>query len=269
MLLDLNMITDNLKVGSERQHLILRRALSERIVKIKDLAAELGVHEMTVRRDLDQLAEQGLLERVHGGARIVEQTSEEVAHQLRATTNTGAKEAIARAALELIEDGDVVALDASTTALALARILHARAVSAIVTSLDAANVLAQNGVPFLMVGGSFHAPARSFVGAFFMDTMSRLHPDKVFFSAKAYAAETGFTDPHLPEVGAKQTLIRSGGSVTALLDHSKFGRRALATIATLDQVDVLISDAPPPERIRTLLEAADIKLVITQTQEDQ
>ncbi|WP_084047121.1 DeoR/GlpR family DNA-binding transcription regulator [Deinococcus hopiensis] len=260
------MVSEVFKVGAERQHLILRRALADRVVKIKDLAAELGVHEMTIRRDLDQLAEQGLLERVHGGARLLEKASEEIAHQLRATKNTEAKEGIARAALNLIEDGDVVALDASTTAFALAQILHTRKVTAIVSGLDAANVLAQNGVPFLMVGGNFHAPARSFVGAFFMDTIARLHPDKVFFSAKAFSFATGFTDPHLPEVGAKQALIRSGSTVVAMLDASKFERRALATIATLDQVNILITDRAPPADIRAALDAADVKLV---TQEEQ
>lgn len=255
------MVSEVLRVGAERQHLILRRALAGRVVKIKDLAAELGVHEMTVRRDLDQLAEQGYLERVHGGARLLEKASEEVAHQLRATKNTEAKDRMARAALDLIQDGEVVALDASTTALALARILHARRVSAIVSGLDAANVLAANNVPFAMVGGNFHAPARSFVGAFFMDTIARLHPDKVFFSAKAFSPEIGFTDAHLPEVGAKQALIRSASTVVAMLDASKFARRALATIATLGEVDVLVTDQPPPADVRAALDAADVKLV--------
>ncbi|PYE48997.1 DeoR/GlpR family DNA-binding transcription regulator [Deinococcus yavapaiensis] len=260
----MSVASEALKLTGERQHLILRRALAERIIKIKDLAAELGVHEMTIRRDLDALAEQGLLERVHGGARVKDKTSEELSHHLRAAKNTEAKARIARAALDLIQDGDVVALDASTTALALAAILHARNVTAIVTGLDAANILAASGVSFLMVGGNFHAPARSFVGAFFMDTMRRLHPDKVFFSAKAYSVETGFTDPHLPEVGAKQTLISSGGTRIALLDASKLGRRALATIATLSEVDVLVTDAAPSDDVRAAIEAADIKLVIAQ-----
>lgn len=257
----------SLPSGSERQQLILRRALAERVVRIRDVAAELGVHEMTVRRDIDALAEQGLLERIHGGARIHEKTSEELSHHLRAAKHTEAKERIARAALGLIQDGEVIGLDASTTALALARILHARQVTAIVTSLDAANTLAANGVPFALVGGNFHAPARSFVGAFFMDMMSRLHPDRVFFSAKAYSPGLGFTDPHLPEVGAKQALIRSGGTVTALLDHSKFGGRALATIATLDQVDTVITDEPPPEGSLDALREADVGLIVTASKE--
>ncbi|MGC8469635.1 MAG: DeoR family transcriptional regulator, partial [Acetobacteraceae bacterium] len=139
-----------------RQQEILRRALAAKLVRVKDLANDFGVHEMTVRRDLETLAEQGMLERVHGGARLRERMSEELSHQLRAARNTEAKARIARAALALVDDGDTVALDASTTALALARILHARKAAAIVSGLDAAEELAQSGVPFELVGGTFN-----------------------------------------------------------------------------------------------------------------
>ena len=261
------MVTETAALLPGRQQDILRRALTLKVVRVKDLAAEFGVHEMTVRRDLDALCEAGKLSRVHGGARLLDQTSQELSHQLRAGQNVDAKERIARAALDLIQDGDTVALDASTTCLALARLLpslhgNGRQVQAIACSLDAANALAAGGVPFLMVGGNFHAPARSFVGAFFMDTMQRLHPDRVFFSAKAYTPDTGFTDPHLPEVGAKQALVRSGGSAVALLDSSKFGRRALATIATHANVDVVVTDALPSDEIRRRLEADDVRLMV-------
>ena len=261
------MATDMAALLPGRQQDILRRALIDKVVRVKDLAAEFGVHEMTVRRDLDALCEAGRLSRVHGGARLLDQTSQELSHHLRAGQNVEAKERIARAALELIQDGDTVALDASTTCLALARLLpslhgNGRQVQAIACSLDCANALAAGGVPFLMVGGNFHAPARSFVGAFFMDTMQRLHPDKVFFSAKAYTPDTGFTDPHLPEVGAKQTLVRSGGSAVALIDASKFGRRALATIATHADIDVLVTDLPPDEEVRLRLVVDEIRLVV-------
>jgi len=261
------MVTDTAALLPGRQQDILRRALTLKVVRVKDLAAEFGVHEMTVRRDLDALCEAGKLSRVHGGARLLDQTSQELSHTLRAGQNVDAKERIARAALDLIQDGDTVALDASTTCLALARLLpslhgNGRQVQAIACSLDTANALAAGGVPFLMVGGNFHAPARSFVGAFFMDTMQRLHPDRVFFSAKAYTPDTGFTDPHLPEVGAKQSLVRSGSSAVALIDGSKFGRRALATIATHADIDTLVTDTLPNDEIRRRLEADDIRLVV-------
>ena len=245
-----------------RQQDILRRALVDKVVKIKDLAELYGVHEMTVRRDLDQLADQGQLERIHGGARLSDRTSEELSHHLRVTQNAEAKERIALAALNLIQDGETVALDASTSCLALARVLRSREIQAVVTSLDAAEVLASAGVPFILVGGRFHAPARSFVGGFFSQPLTRLHPDKAFFSAKGYTPDTGFTDPYLPEVEAKIGLNRSATTVIALMDNTKFGRRSLATIAETGEVDVVISDAEPPVSIVTAFQEADVRLIV-------
>jgi DeoR/GlpR family transcriptional regulator of sugar metabolism len=251
-------------VALERQQEILRRAFVEKVVRIKDLAPEYGVHEMTIRRDLDQLAEQGQLERIHGGARIADKMSEELSHHLRVTHNPEGKERIARAALALISDGDAVALDASTTSLALARLLPARNVQAFVTGLDAAEVLASSGVPFILIGGQFHPPARSFVGSFFHDTISRLHPDKVFLSAKGYSPTAGFTDPHLPEVEAKMRLDRSGGTTIMLLDHTKFGRTAFATIANTHDVDIVITDKEPSEVYQAAFQEADVRLIVAE-----
>ena len=92
-------------LASERQEEILRKVRTDNIVRIKDLAAEYGVHEMTVRRDLDQLAERGQLERFHGGARVNEKHAEDLSHFLRSTQNIAEKERIARAAFDLIEWG--------------------------------------------------------------------------------------------------------------------------------------------------------------------
>ena len=256
------MSNDTVHGAYDRQQEILRRALLRRVVRVKDLASEYGVHEMTIRRDLDQLAESGQLERVHGGARLSERASEELSHQLRATHNRAAKEAIAMEALKLLAEGDTVALDASTTSLALGRRLGGRKVQAIVTSLDAAEALAGSGVPFILAGGTFHPPARSFVGATVQATLGKLNPDKVFFSAKAYSEETGFCDPHLPEVEVKIALIRGGGTVIALLDHTKFNCRSLAQIAGLDRVDVVVTDRDPlPADVETMA-ANDVRLIV-------
>ena len=166
-----------------RHEVILQEVLARKTVRIKDLAHKLGVHEMTVRRDVDTLVEQGLLERIHGGARLLTRASDEVAYSLRVNERADVKARLARAALELIRDGDTVALDASTTVLSLAQIVGARDVNAITTSLDAANALAGANVPFTLIGGTFHARARrSFVGPLATATLKKLHPDKVFFS---------------------------------------------------------------------------------------
>ncbi|ADI16062.1 transcriptional regulator, DeoR family [Truepera radiovictrix DSM 17093] len=249
---------------AERHQYILRLALTERIVRIKDLAKRLGVHEMTIRRDLDLLAEQGLLQRVHGGARLMQQAGAEVAYAMRATQQVGAKARIARAARALISDGDTVGFDASTTALTLAQALGSAPIHAVVTGLDVANVLAAAKVPFTLVGGTFHERARSFVGSLVTGALARFHLDKVFFSAKGLTVSAGFTDAHLPEVEVKERLIATAGTVVALIDHTKLGREAFCQIVPLERIDVLITDEVPPEELRAALEAADIRLIVAE-----
>ena len=245
-----------------RHEFILQQALARKIVRTKELAQHLGVHEMTVRRDLDLLSEQGLLERVHGGARLQNKANDEVAYSLRINEHLEAKSGIAHKALELIQDGDTIALDASTTTLQLAHLLGGRTVNTIVSSLDAATILAGLNLPFTLTGGEFHARARSFVGAHATGTLKRLHPDKVFFSSKGFSIQTGFTDAHLPETEMKEQLIRSGRFIVALLDHTKFSRVALHTIVEMDAVDVVITDLEPDLETKEAFEAADIRLIV-------
>ncbi len=251
-------------VPLERHQQILSLALSQRVIRIKEVASLLGVHEMTVRRDVDALVEQGLLERIHGGARLPQKASEEVSQVLRASQHLGEKLGLARAALEFIARGDTVATDASTTVLSLVRLLAGREVKVVATGLDAANALSVSSIPFTLAAGDFHAPARSFVGPLVMNTLRKLHPDTVFFSAKGFTLEGGFTDPYLAEVETKEQLIRSSRQVVALLDHSKFGRTALYTIAEIGEVDVLITDKEPALEVRLALEDAGVQLVVAQ-----
>ncbi len=249
-------------VPIERRQWILRRAALERVVKVRDLADALEVHEMTIRRDLEVLAEQGHVERVHGGARIKRQAALESSYQSRALSNIVEKEQIAKAALGLIREGDTVAFDASTTALALMRSLGEQGFNAVVVSLDGAEVLAGSSVPFLLIGGAFHASARSFVGPLVGVQLERIHPDSVFFSAKGFTPEEGFTDAYLSEVETKERLIAASDRVVALLDHTKFGKRGLGTIVRTNRVDVLITDRPLDPRYHEALDRDGVEVII-------
>ena len=251
-------------VPEQRQREILRRAARGGVVRVAELAEALGVHDMTVRRDLDALAQRGLLERVHGGARLDSRASGEVSHQLRAAKHVEEKARIARAALALVNAGETVAFDASTTVLALIKLLGAEPVNAVLVSLDGANALAAAGVPFILVGGTFHTPARSFVGPLATAQLERLHTDKVFFSCKGLSARAGYTDAHLLEVEVKACLVASAKEVVALVDHSKFGGEALGTIAALKEVDTLVTDRRPPPELGEALEEAGTRLVVAE-----
>ena len=238
------------------------RVLSQRVVRIKDLAIEFSVSEMTIRRELDHLAELGQIERIHGGARLCHHAAEEASYQHRSLVQAAAKELMALAALELIQNGDSVGLDASTSALALARILPVRRVQAILTGLDSVEAVMNSTVDFFVCGGFFHAKARSFVGAAAIEALDRLHPDKVFFSTGGFTLEDGFTDPNPQEADTKRALLKGGALKVALVDHTKFGRRALASTAKLDEVDVLITDRQPSSEFRIALEKEDVRLIV-------
>ena len=258
------MILEHATNVQARQDLILQEVYANKRVRIKDLAVKLGVHEMTVRRDIDALAEQGILERIHGGAKLLTKASDELAYGMRVHENREGKNRIARAALDLIRDGETIALDASTSVLQLAHLIPSRSINTILTSLDAANTLAAANAPFTLIGGEFHARARSFVGALATNTLKRLHPDKVFFSSKGFSLEAGFTDAHLPETEMKERLIRSGAVVIALLDHTKFSRVALNTIAELEDVDVIITDREPNAEFKSVIEHNDVRLIVAE-----
>ena len=249
-------------IPEKRHREILRRAAQDGVVRVAGLAKVLGVHPMTVRRDLDTLAERGLLERVHGGARLDAKAGGEVSHRLRAAKYVEEKGRIAKAALSLIKEGETAAFDASTTVLALVKLLGAGPLNAVLVSLDGADALAGAGVPFILVGGTFHAPARSFVGTLATSQLARLHTDKVFFSCKGLSARAGYTDAHLPEVEVKARLIATAKEVVALVDGSKFGHEALGTIATLEEVDTLVTDRRPLRELGEALQKAGTRLVI-------
>jgi DeoR family fructose operon transcriptional repressor len=262
------MLTEISQVASKRQREILRRAYLQESLKVRYLAQEYKVHEMTIRRDFDELCRLGHLERTHGGARLNERSGEEISHQLRATRHRPEKDLIARLAVDLIQPGETVALDASTTSLSLARIIGLKGVRVITSSLEVANVLAGAGATFILTGGEYNPGTRSFVGGFVQDAIHRLHPDKVFFSSKACSIDAGFTDSALPEVEIKSALIKSGASVIALIDHSKFNRRALATLASLSQVDTIVTDRRLSEEMNAAFADAQVTVLIPEVETD-
>ncbi|MCG9895416.1 MAG: DeoR/GlpR family DNA-binding transcription regulator, partial [Fimbriimonadaceae bacterium] len=213
-----------------RREAILRLVREGRSLRVADLAGELGVHEMTIRRDLDRLADEGLVERFHGGARPGQRAGEELSHQVRRAQAVEAKRRLAERALEWIEDGETIGLDASTTCLELARRLAGRRVTVVTTGLETAQVLAESGVGFILAGGEFHAPARAFVGGLVLQSLDALSLDRVFVSCKGYVPDEGLYDPYLPEVEVKAKMIDRSAWSAALIDSEKLHRRALSRI---------------------------------------
>ena len=227
---------------SERQQRIKRLALEQGVLRIVELAEKFRVSEMTIRRDLELLEEAGHVERTFGGAMLTEQAAFESSYSVRLHTHTAAKEAIASHAATLIQDGDTIILDASTTVFDLARVLHKKSLTVVTNSLDIAQELRSSPAKVILIGGYLRQVAGSFAGPLALQALKKLHVDQAFISGKGIQIPGGLMDSDIDEVEVKRTMLESAERLNVLIDSSKFGKRALGQIVSLDNIDFLISD---------------------------
>jgi ribose transport system substrate-binding protein len=214
-------------------------------IRVPELALRLGVSQGTIRNDLNALTETGQLTRVRGGAVPMD---EPLVHQLpfvaQARVNLAAKQQIARWAANLVEDGDSILLDASTTAYHLARFLQDRRNLTVVTNgLDVARALAQNATnTVILLGGVLNAGGASVTGLLSEQFLADLHIKTAFVSCAGFTAEAGLTESDIRQAELKRKMIVTASQVIALIDSSKFGRVGLAPFARLDQIRHIFSD---------------------------
>ncbi|HET7473256.1 MAG TPA: DeoR/GlpR family DNA-binding transcription regulator [Candidatus Limnocylindrales bacterium] len=253
-------------LARQRQALILDRVRQTGAVRVADLARDLGVSDMTVRRDLEILQEHGLLEKVHGGATSLPGlASYEPGFVAKSTLQQAEKEAIAAAAAERVEPGMAIGISAGTTTHALAsRVADVPGVTVVTNSIRVADVLHRSGrrdQTVILTGGS-RTPSEALVGSFAVSQLRTVHLDQVFIGVHGMDAKTGFTCPNLLEAETDRALIEAGRRLVVLADHTKWGVVGIASIGKLDQADVLISDEALAPDARSILADAVGELVL-------
>jgi DeoR/GlpR family transcriptional regulator of sugar metabolism len=230
----------------QRQDFILGRVRERGAVRVADLVRELGVSDMTIRRDLETLDERGLLVKVHGGATASPLALYEPGFSAKSTLQLAEKEAIAAAAARLVEPGMAIALSAGTTTYALAgRLADIPGLTVVTNSIRVADVLdrsPRHDQTVILTGG-VRTPSEALVGSFAVAQLRTVHLDMVFMGVHGMEARAGFTCPNLLEAETDVALIEAGRRLVVVADHSKWGVVGIASIARLDQADVLISDA--------------------------
>jgi DeoR/GlpR family transcriptional regulator of sugar metabolism len=233
---------------ADRLDVTLRLVRNAGRASLADLAARLGVSEMTVRRDLDALQARGLVERVRGGAVAV--AGPESGFAARAGWQAGLKDRIGRAAAARVEPGSTVLLDAGTTTVHVARALADRAAAgegpftAAVVSLPVADALADRpGVRLLVVGGEARPGERSLAGPLTAAVLRQLTFDLFVMSIGAVSAAAGWSEFTLEDAAVKQVGLQQARSTLVVADASKLGVRAFASVAPLDAVGRLVTDA--------------------------
>lgn len=246
----------------ERQDVIHRLIRSKRYASVRELASTTNVSSMTIRRDLEALEAAGAVTRVFGGAQVTEPPVPEQMYGERMGQNRRAKERIAARAARLVQDGDTVALDGSTSAVYLARELRHRAVAVVTNSLLAANELAGGAASVFLPGGTLRAATHTLAGETAQRTLASVNADKVFFSVSGLHPDVGWSDSNAEEVAIKRALFSIAATRIALVDASKFGRSSLHALIAMEDVHVLISDEPPEVRLAEALWRAEVEVCL-------
>jgi DeoR/GlpR family transcriptional regulator of sugar metabolism len=248
----------------ERREQIIALLAQKGRVSVADLSEQFGVSQATIRADLDALAAENLLSRTHGGALALDQNRLELSFDFRRRLHAPQKSAIGAAAAALIEDGDAIILDASTTALAVAaQIKDLRELTVLTNGIFIALELLQApGITVLMPGGFLRRDSVSMVGDEGHDFIEQFNFQKGFFGAKGLTLEEGLTDVNSAEVAVKRNLVARARQVIAIVDSSKWGRVGFASFASIAQVDCILTDDGGPPDMVTALRQAGVDVVI-------
>lgn len=233
-------------LARQRHAFILERVNVDGAVRVADLVRDLGVSDMTVRRDLEYLERRGAVERVHGGATAISGTALfEPGFTTKSALRQREKEAIAEAAAGLVEPQMAIAVSAGSTTYALARRLaDVVGLTVVTNAVRIAEVLHEIGRSdqTIILTGGVRTPSDALVGPFAVAALRTVHVDLVFLGVHGMDEASGFTSPNLLEAETDRTLIDAGRRLVVVADHTKWGIVGLSTIAQLDKADVLITD---------------------------
>ena len=257
-----------------RQARIAAAFRQEGYVGVAALARELGVSNMTIRRDIAKLERNGLLKRTHGGAVSAGHLSpvhvdfQEPPFPERAEDKVAEKSQIARAAMKLITRGQAIGLDVGTSILALADLLAGREDLRIVTnSIHAAMRLAGGKCTVYLSGGQVRSPEMSVVGADAVLATQTRFLDQVFLGISGIDA-SGCYDYSPEDSEVKRAYAKSAERVNVLCDSSKFNKKALSPVLGLDGIDCLVTDVAPTGALAVALDEAGVDVVLADPQQD-
>ena len=240
--------------AEQRKQKILELLNRDQSVRVAGLCVLFQASPASIRRDLQELQEAGLLVRTHGGAVNKRTAAFEPSLAEKQDCRQPEKAAIARLAVDLIQEGDTVMLDAGSTTLEIARLLRQTlGIRVLTNALNIALELVSADVDVTLTGGTLRRKTQSLVGPIAENVLAGLHVDKLFLATNGLDLKKGLTTPNVSEAQTKRAMIASAREVIVVADHSKFGCVAFSQICPLDKVHHLITDTgAPAEFIRAL-----------------
>lgn len=249
--------------AEERRTAIMSMLEKTASVQVADLAQTFGVSMVTIRGDLDALERAGKLRRTHGGAVSLHKRLTVSVQDKRVNVNAGAKQAIARAAIELVDDGDSLLVDSGTTALEFVRMLHARSgITVITADITIADYIDESlpGVDVILLGGTLRKGHRYLYGPLTIAGIEALHPDKALLCPISLVPGRGLMTNYEQMAEVKAAFLRVARMNIALVDSSKVDASGLIRFAGIEDMDAVVMDIDPRGSVAEAIESLPVNV---------
>lgn len=247
-----------------RREKILELIKEDGHAKVQNLSKIFKVTEVTIRQDLEKLESEGFIEREHGGAILRDIGNNVKDITLQNQSNMHAKAAIAKKALEFIEDGDTIILDSGSTTTEIAKLISGfKNLTVITNAINIALILgADPGINLLMTGGEFKPPTLSLTGQKSADFFENINADKLFLATAGISLKAGLTYPSISDLCVKRAMIDASNKVYLVADSTKIGLKSFASLGALSLIDHLITDDALSNENRNQLQEHEVDCII-------
>lgn len=257
---------NNRTIVNTRRQKILTELQTNKTIRVDDLAEKLQVSPLTIRRDLDYFSEKNLVERFYGGASLSQKVLDASSLVAKDTANFALhKHAIAQKAASMVEDGDTIFINTSSTALLMIKYLANKHVNIITNNGKAILMDKDPFVSIVLTGGELRIPKESMTGDFAINNLSRVTAVKCFMGVSGITPTTGITSAILPEVAINEMMIkRTVGKKYILADQSKIGKDSTFVCGTIEQLNVLITDSEANPDVLHELQAMNMQIMLVE-----
>jgi len=238
-------------IKEERLARIVEYIEKNHYVDIHQLVAEFSVSKATVRRDLEVLAANGVIQLTHGGAKYIRETVRELPYDEKRKSNSDEKSRIGKAACDLIQEGDTVIMDTGTTTREMVKYLLNRQHIHVITNdvMIAAELAANTAIDLTLTGGNIRKGYYTLCGYYAENFIKQLHADILFLSLDSIDSEFGCAIVNMDEVAVKQRMMKAAERVVSLCDHTKYESKALLKVCELSEIDLFVTGQELPEEI--------------------
>ena len=246
----------------ERRSEILALLETQKSVLVADLGKKYGVTEETIRRDLERLEKEGLVKKTYGGAVLAENIAAEPPYKMRVNANREQKLIIAKKVFGLVDSGDNLMLDASSTGMLIAkRLKEKKKITIITNSVEILLTYADSkNATVISTGGKLRESSLSLVGRDAERMLGNFTVDKAIISCKGLELHKGLMESNVAETEVKKAMADSAKQLILAVDSSKFGKPAFARLFDISRVDIVVTDAPPPPAWQTYFAENNIKV---------